>query len=260
MQDLKITLIQTDLHWQNVTANLSMLEEKIWQINEETDLIILPEMFNTGFTTSEASSFAEVMNMTTFKWLKQQAAQTGAVITGSFIVKEQHNLYNRLIWMRPDGSFETYDKRHLFRMAAEQETFSPGNKRLLVTLKGWNILPTICYDLRFPVWLRNQKNEYDLLICIANWPASRSLAWNTLLQARAIENISYVVGANRIGTDGNNIVYTGDSALISPKGDVLLKSHKDQEILTGILSADELINFRRLFPAYMDADDFTINY
>jgi omega-amidase len=227
MQDLSVTIIQTNLFWENSTANLANLEEKMAQISLPTDLIILPEMFTTGFTMN-AKTIAEPMNFTTFKWLKQQAKRTQAVITGSFIVKEGEHFFNRLIWMRPDGSFEVYDKRHLFRMGKEDKTFTAGTKRLIVELKGWRICPLICYDLRFPVWSRNIKVvshksqvisetsevktdkmplttydllTYDLIIYIANWPTVRSQVWDTLLQARAIENQSYCIGVNRVGSD-----------------------------------------------------------
>jgi predicted amidohydrolase len=172
MQDLKVTLIQTELYWENPIANLAMLEEKIAQIEEETDLIVLPEMFSTAFSMN--TTLAEPMNLTTFKWMKQQAAQTKAVILGSVMIREGEKVFNRMIWMQPDGQFQTYDKRHLFRMGNEHSHYEGGNKRLIATLKGWNICPLICYDLRFPVWSRNVAQEYDLLIYVANWPAARA--------------------------------------------------------------------------------------
>jgi predicted amidohydrolase len=261
MENLHLTLIQSSLHWENPVANLAMFEEKIWQIKESTDLIVLPEMFTTGFTMN-AAALAEPMNLTTFKWLKQQAAQTGAVVTGSYIVKEKEQFYNRLIWMRPDGSFEVYDKRHLFRMAEEHQIYSAGNKKIIPVLKGWRICPLICYDLRFPVWSRNTANgqemAYDCLIYVANWPQARSHAWSTLLQARAIENLSYVVGANRVGADGKDIPYSGNSAVINPKGEVLFHEAEKECIQSVILDAAELTAFREKFPAYLDADSFEI--
>ena len=281
MKDLSVTIIQTSLFWENPTANLANLEEKMAQIPLPTDLIILPEMFNTGFTMN-AKSVAEPMNFTTFKWLKQQAKRTNAVITGSYIVKEGECFFNRLIWMRPDGSFETYDKRHLFRMGGEDKTFTAGTTRLIVELKGWRICPLICYDLRFPVWSRNftqeeggKKNSYlqsntydliphnsylnyDLLIYVANWPSVRSQVWDTLLQARAIENQSYCIGVNRVGKDGMNLEYAGNSVVIDFKGNQLFYQ-KDSEIINNqILSKNELEDFRAKFPAYLDADDFEI--
>ena len=257
MQDLKITLIQSEIHWENCGANLAMFEEKIWSIREKTDVIILPEMFTTGFTMN-AESLSEPMNLTTFKWMKQQASQTGAAITGSYIVKDKGNYFNRLIWMQPDGTFYFYDKRHLFRMANEHETYTSGSEKLIISWKGWNIRPLICYDLRFPVWSRNINNEYDLLLYVANWPASRSLPWQSLLQARAIENLSYVVGVNRIGKDGKGIAYAGDSGVLTPKGDWLWQKNNVEEIFTCTLSKQDLISFRLKFPADQDADAFDI--
>ncbi|HEY8400714.1 MAG TPA: amidohydrolase, partial [Cytophagaceae bacterium] len=250
--------IQTTLHWEEPEANRSMLEEKLWQIKEPTDLVILPEMFTTGFSM-DAEKLAEPMNLTTFKWMKQQAAQLNAVVTGSYIVKENNNFYNRLIWMQPDGNFYQYDKRHLFRMAGEHHVYASGDKRLVVELKGWKICPLICYDLRFPAWSRNRHLEYDLLLYIANWPEPRVGAWNALLQARAIENLCYVAGVNRVGEDGKGLYYSGDSALINPKGERVFHE-KDKEVLhTETLSRNMLDSFREKFPAHLDADDFSIN-
>ena len=284
MQDLSVTLIQTDLYWENPTANLANLEEKIAQISTHTDLIILPEMFNSGFTMN-AKIVAEPMNLTTFKWLRQQAKKANAVVVGSFIVREDVHFYNRLIWMRPDGSFEKYDKRHLFRMGNEHLTFMGGKERLIVELKGWKICPLICYDLRFPVWSRQQAQShegtnaqsernaeednsqltthnsqlsYDLLIYIANWPAARSQVWDTLLQARAIENQSYCIGVNRVGNDGMGLDYSGNSAVIDFKGNQLFYEKNLEVIHNQILNYQKLIDFRTKFPAYLDADEFWI--
>ncbi|RAK02639.1 putative amidohydrolase [Larkinella arboricola] len=254
---LRLTLLQTELYWENPTANRAMLEEKIFALPEPTDLIVLPEMFTTGFTMN-ARSLAEPMNLTTFRWLRQMAAQTGAVVTGSYIVQENSQFYNRLIWMQPDGMFDVYDKRHLFRMAGEELTYTGGSKRLIKSWKGWNICPLICYDLRFPVWSRNVGLEYDLLLYVANWPAPRSLAWNALLQARAIENLSYVAGVNRVGVDGNGHPYAGDSSLIDPKGEVLFRQSQTETVYQTTLSLDELRTYRERFPANRDADEFQL--
>ncbi|HSZ24925.1 MAG TPA: amidohydrolase [Cytophagaceae bacterium] len=259
MQNLNVTIIQSNLYWENSGANRSMFEEKIWSIKEQTDIIILPEMFTTGFTMN-ASAMAESMNLTTFKWMKQQAAQTGAVVTGSVIIKDKDRYYNRLIWMQPDGKFYTYDKRHLFRMVEEHLVYTAGTEKLLVEWKGWKIRPLICYDLRFPVWSRNKKNEYDILLYVANWPEARSIAWKSLLQARAIENLSYVVGVNRVGKDGKEILYNGDSAIISPKGEWLFHKEGAEEIVTYTLTKTTLDSFRAKFPADRDADEFTLEY
>ncbi len=298
MQDLSVTLIQTDLYWENPIANLANLEEKIALISTQTDLIILPEMFNTGFTMN-AKSVAEPMNFTTFKWLRQQAKKANAVVTGSFIVKEGDKYFNRLIWMRPDGSYEKYDKRHLFRMGNEHLTFTGGTERIIVELNGWKICPLICYDLRFPVWSRQEGRKegekekggkdngergngereergnfqtsnrsvgrieqrttnYDLLIYVANWPAARSQVWDTLLQARAIENQSYCIGVNRVGNDGMGLNYSGNSAVIDFKGNPVFYQKELEVIHSQSLSHQGLTDFRTKFPAYLDADDFTI--
>lgn len=257
MQDLTVTIIQSSLHWQNSWANLAMFEEKIWKIEEKTDLIILPEMFTTGFTMN-AMEHAEPMNLTSFKWMRQMAEQTGAVITGSIIIKEENHFYNRLIWMQPDGLFSFYDKRHLFRMAEEHKTYSSGEKKLITKLKGWNICPLICYDLRFPTWSRNVDQEYDLLIFVANWPEARRHPWRVLLQARAIENLSYVIGVNRVKEDGKGIPYSGDSAIINFKGEHLFECSEKEIIHTQTLSYADLKVFREKFPAHLDADEFII--
>jgi predicted amidohydrolase len=265
MQDLKFTLIQSELHWEDPEANLSMFEEKIWQISGSTDVIVLPEMFTTGFTMS-APKMAEHMNMRTFKWMKQMADQTGALILGSYIVTVHDRYYNRLLWMEPGGNFKTYDKRHLFRMSNENKTYSQGESLLISTWKGWRICPLICYDLRFPVWSRNRwdaalkRPSYDVAVYVANWPTTRSDAWDTLLKARAIENLSYVVAVNRVGQDGNGIEYDGHSAVISPKGEVIFSNESVEAIRTLELNANALHAFRDRFPAHLDADEFTIEF
>jgi predicted amidohydrolase len=266
MQDLKITLIQSEIHWEDIEANLAMFEEKIWQISgTPTDVIVLPEMFTTGFTTP-TPKLAEHMNMRTTKWMKQMADQTGALILGSFITTVHERYYNRLLWMEPGGNFKTYDKRHLFRMADEHKSYAQGESLLISTWKGWRICPLVCYDLRFPVWSRNRwdpttkKLNYDLLIYVANWPTARIDAWNTLLKARAIENLSYVVGVNRIGQDGNGIEYNGSSAIISPKGEAIVTIESMEDVRTLDVSANSLHAFRDRFPAYYDADEFNIEF
>ncbi|MFY0593857.1 amidohydrolase [Roseivirga sp.] len=256
-QDLRLTLIQSDIYWRQPAANLAMFEEKIWEIEGQTDIIVLPEMFQTGFTM-EYEGVSEPMNLTTFKWMRQMSAQTKAVVTGSYIVREKGHVYNRLIWMQPDGEYKSYDKRHLFRMADEHDYFAEGTDQLIVEWKGWKICPLICYDLRFPVWSRNVNLAYDLVLYVANWPAVRVSAWDALLKARAIENVSYAIGLNRVGSDGNDIPYNGHSGAYSFKGDTLAFSDKE-EIITINLSKDELDAFRAKFPAQLDADAFTLN-
>jgi omega-amidase len=258
MQDLIVSLVQTPLFWEDPVANRAMLEEKIAGINK-TDVIILPEMFTTSFT-NDAAQFAEPMNLNTFKWMKQLSAQTGACIVGSYCVKADGNFYNRLLWMQPDGIFYTYDKRHSFRMSDEHKVYTSGNKQLVVEYKGWKIAPFICYDLRFPVWSRNTENKYDLAIYVANWPSARAHAWQRLLPARAIENIVYVAGVNRIGTDGLQLDYAGDSVLLDFKGVPMIELHSQEKIETATLSKQALLDFRESFPAYLDADGFELRF
>jgi omega-amidase len=259
MDSLKVTLIQSDLHWENIELNLEMFSEKISIISGNTDLIILPEMFTTGFSM-QTEKFAEPMNGRTVSWMKKKAKEKNCVITGSFMCSENGNFYNRLVWMRPDGTCRFYDKRHLFSMGDENDYYSPGNKKIIEEIKGWKICPLICYDLRFPVWARNAKADpYDLLIYVANWPERRSYPWKTLLLARAIENQSYVVGLNRTGNDGNNISHSGDSAVIDPKGEIISRIPAHEEITeTVLLNYDELAEFRKTFPVLKDADKFEV--
>jgi predicted amidohydrolase len=261
MQDLKITLIQSDLHWQEIEANLAMFEEKIWSINEHPDIIVLPEMFSTGFTM-EADKLAEPPNSKTYRWMAQMAAQTKALIVGSYILKDGIKRYNRLHAVTPDGKHQYYDKRHLFRMAEEHNYYSPGSKKVIIDWKGWKILPLVCYDLRFPVWSRNTTKgdspEYDISIFVANWPAARISSWDALLRARAIENLSYTIGLNRVGEDGNQINYCGHSAAYGPKGDELLFMTDKEDIQTISISMNDLKVFREKFPAYFDSDAFEI--
>src|SRR5690606_7882392 len=259
--ELRIALVQTDLHWEDKTANLAMLEEKIWGLKKKVDLIVLPEMFHTGFSM-EAAKLAEPMNLTICKWMKQMAAQTKATITGSAIISEGGKYYNRLLWVGPDGYTEHYDKRHLFRMANEDHIFSPGLKLPVFNLKGWEICPQVCYDLRFPVWSRNgwetDVASYDVLLYIASWPAARISAWDALLPARAIENLSYAIGVNRIGTDGNGILYDGHSAAYDFRGSKIGDLNEGDEIQIVTFSAENLQEFRTKFPAWKDADEFRI--
>lgn len=267
MQELAITIIQSELHWENIDKNLEMFSGKIAAVSETTDLVVLPEMFNTGFTMN-ARKLAEKIPGKTFQWMAQEAKEKKCVITGSCIIEENGNYFNRLIWMPPDGAYKTYDKRHLFRMANEQNYYTAGNKKIIVELKGWKICPLVCYDLRFPVWSRNKKAagdsgrsqpEYDVLIYVANWPERRSHPWKTLLLARAIENQCYAVGVNRVGNDGNNVYHSGDSAVINAKGEVISKTRsKEESVETAKLSWKELEDFRKSFPVVMDADDFEV--
>ncbi len=271
MQDLKITIIQSNLHWENIEANLKMFSKKISSIKEKTDLIVLPEMFNTGFTMNN-KPLAEKMNGRTVEWMKQMAKEKNCVVTGSIMVEDKKKYYNRLIWMLPNGKFKTYDKRHLFRYAGEEKYYSAGKKKLIVELNGWNICPMVCYDLRFPVWIRNRLTPnpsprgegqrgaaYDVLIFVANWPERRNYPREALLLARAIENQSYVIGVNRVGKDGGDINHSGDSVFINPQGEVISKAKPNEEaIMTVELSYSALEEWRKKFPAWMDADKFRL--
>ncbi len=258
MQDLRIALIQFDIVWQNPISNRNILEAKIANIDPKADLIILPEMFTTGFTM-DTTKHTEQMEGKTLFWMKQMAANSNTVITGSIIIKERNHYFNRLLWITPKGEQYYYDKRHLFRMAEEHNYFAQGNMQPIFKLKGWRIKPQICYDLRFPVWSRNNDLEYDLLFYVANWPKARISAWDTLLQARAIENLSYSIGVNRVGTDGNKKDYNGHTACYNYKGELLGNMVEKEAIVYVDLSKPDLDNYRKSFPANLDADTFIIN-
>jgi len=287
--DLKITIIQANLQWENIDENLNLFAQKIKSINESTDIIVLPEMFNTGFSMNSAE-LAETMDGKTVGWMKEIAKRSNAVVVGSLIIKtcslsgaeEKTNFHNRLIWAQPDGICFTYDKRHLFRMAGEHEYFSAGKKRLIIEYKGWKICPLICYDLRFPVWSRNKQlsvdscqlsgnkqqttnnkqqnsNVFDILIYIANWPEKRKSHWTKLLAARAIENQCYVVAVNRVGEDGNGFSYTGNSVVINFMGKKNIEAEEKVETIETVsLSLLELNTWREKFPVGMDGDEFEI--
>lgn len=304
MSTLTITIIQTDLKWEDKTANLRNLEDKILSIRENTELVVLPEMFSTGFSMNP-EKLAEDMQGPTLAWMRDVAARKRIILTGSVIIKEEEDYFNRLIWMLPNGSYGYYDKRHRFAFAGEDEHYTAGRKRLLTSVKGWKILPLVCYDLRFPVWSRQTpaprpddeepevgRNpddvepegrpaggpdvarskggaasggfsgeptlEYDILLYVANWPERRSLAWKTLLRARAIENQSYVIGVNRVGDDGNNIHHSGDSMIIDPLGEILYEKTEAEDVYTLTLRKESLTEVRGRFPFWRDADHFSI--
>lgn len=263
MQALTLSLIQGDTRWLDGAANREYYGALARGL-PRSDLIVLPETFASGFT-NDVTRVSETMEGASVAWMRALAAERGAVITGSLVIAENGQHYNRLIWMRPDGSFEHYDKRHLFRMAREHEHFSGGVRRPIVDLCGWRILLQVCYDLRFPAWARNRRNEdaaggmdYDLLLYVANWPAARRGPWRTLLRARAIENLSYCVGVNRAGTDGNGFPYAGDSAVIDFLGEPLVELDTAAQTTTLTLAPQLLLTHRQRFPAWMDADAFSI--
>lgn len=254
MSDLSITLVQTDLHWLDPEANRNALRQLIADIPQATDLIVLPEMFTSGFTMTP-ETVAEPANGPTLSWLQQVSKENRCAVTGSIVVEDQGRYFNRLYFVTPEGDHQHYDKRHLFRMAQEQEHYQPGRTRLVLNYKGWRICPMICYDLRFPVWCRNRQ-DYDLLIFVANWPTSRHLPWRTLLQARAIENLSYVAGVNRIGVDGNGVDYNGQSLICDAPGKLVMDAQDRAGCFTQTLSLDALQKYRTRFPAHLDADPF----
>lgn len=256
MQNLTIALLQQEIVPNDPQQNLDTFAHAMKDLHA-CDLIILPEVFTTGFC-SNARQYAEKVNGVAYQWMAEQARTLNAVVTGSLVLKEGDAHFNRLVWMRPDGTYTHYDKRHLFRMAGEHERYASGNERVLVELNGWRILPLICYDLRFPVWSRN-RNDYDFAFYVANWPSARALHWNRLLQARAIENLSYVAGVNRVGMDEKHQHYSGDSSVYSSTGEVVFQSQEAGAFVVE-LYADKLKAHRESFPAYMDADEFDIRF
>jgi predicted amidohydrolase len=259
MQDLTVSLVQADLAWKDQEANLQRFTSVLDGIGDNPELIVLPEMFPTGFVV-DPEGYAETMDGHSIGWLREQSKQRSCVITGSVIIREGDGFYNRLIWMRPDGTFSFYDKRHLFSLANEHRKFSKGKERIITELHGWRFLPLICYDLRFPVWSRNRftggSYEYDCLVYIANWPSPRNHAWKSLLVGRAIENLSYVIGVNRVGQDGNGQNHTGDSAVVDPMGNALAAIAPGQEsVATVRLSAAMLSQTRSKLGFGQDWDE-----
>jgi len=258
MSSLNVCIIQSSLHWENHQANLNMFEEKIEQIKAGTELVVLPEMFTTGFSMNP-TQLAEDMNGQTVEWMKRIATEKRIILTGSIIIKENEQFYNRLIWMLPNGEFGMYDKHHLFSYAEEDKHFSAGNKRLITSVKGIKINTQICYDLRFPVWSRlTTENEYDILLYVANWPERRNHAWKTLLQARAIENQCVVIACNCVGEDGNGIKYSGDSCIINPLGEILVSKEYDEDFLYYTIQKQDIETIRNQFPFAKDKDHFSI--
>jgi omega-amidase len=264
---MKVTIIQSELAWEDRDANLNNFETLIGSIGEQTDLIVLPEMFSTGFSMFP-HKIAEEDGGAALQWMKSQAAKTRAVVAGSLAIKENGQYYNRFYWVLPSGEPVKYDKRHLFRIAGEEKQYGGGNERVIIPYRGCNFMPIVCYDLRFPVWCRNRfvkespfscASEYDVIICVANWPANRSHAWKSLLAARAIENQAFVIGVNRIGKDGHGYDHSGDSVVLDHKGMPLTKPVPDsRSVQTVELDREAQEEFRRLFPVGLDADDFQL--
>ena len=262
MSTLHFSLIQTSLFWEDKGANLDQLSQKINAIDQPTEIIVLPEMFSTGFSM-QPKKLAENMDGPTVDWMRRTAAAKRAILAGSIIIEEGGQYLNRFIWMLPNGELGYYDKRHLFGFAGEDQKYSAGNKRLIASVKGWKINLQVCYDLRFPVWARQNianvgEEEYDVLLYVANWPEKRSHAWKTLLTARAIENQCFTIGVNRVGLDGNNIAHSGDSMVVGPLGEVLYHCAYEEDVFHISLQKEELVKTRQQFPFLKDADDFSI--
>ena len=257
--NLKITVFQAYLFWENIDKNLQNITLRLaGGVREKTDLIVLPEMFNTGFTMRTAD-LAEEMDGKTMQWLRKTAGNYDCVVTGSLIIKENNNYYNRMIWMLPNGDYQFYDKRHLFGMGEEDQNFTAGKDPLIVELKGWKIRLAICYDIRFPVWIRNKNAAYDILLLVASWPDKRTQHWRALIQARAIENQSYVVAVNRVGHDGNQIYHSGHSMCIDPYGNTVYYKPEDEDLYTFSINYQDLEKIRAQFPFLKDADEFSID-
>lgn len=262
MQDhLKLALLQAPLISGDTQANLDWFSRHMAQLDSDLDLLVLPEVFSTGFG-SDARKFPAHEHSEHISWMRSQARALDAVVTGSLVFRgpepDSGLYFNRLIWMQPDGQYHYYDKRHLFRMAGEHKRYAQGERRVIMEIKGWRVLPLVCYDLRFPVWSRNCQ-DYDVLLYVANWPAARADHWVSLLKARAIENLSYCIGVNRLGSDSAGNSYQGDSQVYAPDGKLLVDMATTEGVARASLSRDELLQYRERFPAYLDADRFTID-
>ena len=260
MESIRISIIQTDIVWENKQENLRLLHEKLQSLRGTTEIVVLPEMFSTGFSM-QSNMLAETNSGETITTLKQWASLFQVAICGSYITVDNGRYYNRAFFLTPEGEEFYYDKRHLFRMGREAEHFSAGDERLIIPYRGWNICPLVCYDLRFPVWSRNVANQYDLLIYVANWPIPRRLAWDTLLRARALENQCYVCGVNRVGIDGYRLKYNGGSKIYSALGEEAASVPDETEgIATATLHLTALHQFREKFPVWKDADEFQLSH
>lgn len=262
MAPVTFTLIQTNLIWEDKAANLKMLEAKIAAIQEPTQVVVLPEMFSTGFSM-KPETLAETAHGPTVQWMKKTAAAHKIILTGSVIIEEDGRYFNRAIWMQPNGQWGCYNKRHLFAYGNEDQHYTAGHQRFIASVNGWRVALFVCYDLRFPVWCRQQfdtekRFEYDTAIYVANWPQRRSHAWKTMLQARAIENQCYVIGVNRVGEDGNGIYHSGDSMVVDPLGELLYQKADAEDVFTLTLQKENLQDVRTKFPFWRDADVFQI--
>jgi predicted amidohydrolase len=265
MQDLKISLVQGATRWHDPAGNRDYYGDLIKPLAGNTDLVILPETFTSGFS-NDAVEKAEGMGGPTVAWIREQAGLLGSAVTGSVQLQTANGVFNRLLWATPDGGLQYYDKRHLFRYAGEHKRYAAGKERLTVEWKGWRINPLVCYDLRFPVYSRNRYDveragqlDFDLQLFVANWPSARAYAWKTLLRARAIENLCYVAAVNRVGTDGNKLEYAGDSAVIDFMGQPLVETTGEEGVVSTVVSASALAAHRERFPAMLDGDRFAID-
>ncbi len=264
MNDLKIGIVQPDLRWEDRNLNLERMETLIRSMRDSPDLVVIPEMFTTGFSM-RPELLAEKMDGPSVSWMRRMSSELGFTLAGSLMIEEDGAYYNRLVWMHPDGRYETYDKRHLFRLAGEHEHYRSGKQRRIAEVKGWRVNLNICFDLRFPVWSRqattpgNERLEFDLMVYVANWPERRSGAWRTLLPARAIENQCYVIGVNRVGVDGMGIRHIGDSMVVDPQGNPLFVATDREIVQTQTLEWSPLEEYRSRFPFWVDADPFHLD-
>lgn len=264
MNNLHLTYIQANLRWEDPHGNRNHFDELLKEIPSETNLVLLPETFNTGFPV-DPIRFSETIDGPTMEWMRAKAQELNAVVCGTMLLNLGGHYHNSLVWMRPDGSYELYHKRHTFSIGGEKEPIERGTEQLIVELNGWRIKPMVCYDIRFPVWSRNRyqdgRYEYDLGIYLANFPSSRIFVWDTLLMARAIENQAYFIGVNRIGDDPEGVHYSGDSQVINPKGEVICMARSDMEAVAPcVLNYERLQSFRDKFPVGKDWDSFTLNH
>ena len=257
MQPLNLALIQSATQWHDPVANREHFEPLIRASSERADLIVLPEMFTTGFTM-ESRTVAETMDGATVSWLREVAQEIDTAICGSVVIEADGCYFNRFLWVTPDGDVGSYDKRHLFRMAGEHEHYDIGSAKTVFELGGWRVCAMVCYDLRFPVWFRNE-GDYDAIVCVANWPAARRDAWLTLLRARAIENQVYAAGVNLVGVDGNSVAYSGGTAAYGPDGEVLAERLDDAGVEFVTFNAEKLVQRREEFPVWRDADKFQLD-
>lgn len=252
---MNVALIQTDIVWENPNQNRQILEDKITALHESVDLIILPEMFTSGFTM-QPSFVAETMNGETISWLKTMAFTKNCAITGSLVIAENGSFYNRMVFVFPNGEMQFYDKKHLFTLAGEDKIYTAGNEKVIVNYNDWKICLQVCYDLRFPVFSRNTEN-YDVLIYVASWPKVRTNAWDILLKARAVENLSYVIGVNRIGSDNNNLEYIGHSQLIDELGNFIIEPIENEGVFIASLDKNKMLETRNKLNFLNDKDGFT---